>query len=149
MFKFGSLVVELSRLTGLIFINTSVDSVKPIERSVRRMLYCHNTHQYQTRDFLYAKILLLVVNLQEIEKYDKDLLDVCKKQLLGSINDNEYFGARFEISSTALLIRKGVQFKKRESPDFLVQAEKAVFLECTSCHISASPDTAGVKASML
>jgi len=86
---------------------------------------------------------------KKIEKYDKDLLDVCKKQLLGSINDNEYFGARFEISTTALLIRKGVQFKKRESPDFLVQAEKAVFLECTSCHISASPDTAGVKASML
>jgi hypothetical protein len=60
------------------------------------------------------------------------------KQLLNSLNENEYYGSRFEISITASLIRKGLDFKKTESPDFTINTESKIFIECTSSHITVS-----------
>lgn len=139
MIGFGSVASELHRLTGLTFFNTKVTSPKPIDRSLRLILECHNKGQYQTRDYMLAKVALLVKNLQEIEKYDKRLFEKCKKQLLRSQNDNEYYGARFEISVTSALIyhkiNNNINFIKQDKPDFQVNLNGIIYLECTSAHI--------------
>lgn len=140
MVRFGSIVSELSRLTGLIFINTKSSSPKPIDRSLRLILDCHNKRQYQTRDYMLAKVGLLVKNLQDIEKNDKALFEKCRKQLLRSQSDNEYYGARFEISITSALIYHKLEnhienFIKQDAPDFQVDLNGSIFLECTSAHI--------------
>jgi hypothetical protein len=137
MIQYGSMVSELSRLTGLRFINTPIRSKKPIERSVKRILYLHNKRNFQERDLLLAKLVFLVKNLQKIEKSDIVLFNKLKKQLLKSINENEYFGSRFEISVAASLISKNITFKKRESADFIISVDqKESFIECTSSHIT-------------
>jgi len=136
LMNYGSVIVELSRLTGMRFINPSRKSEKPIEQFVRRTLDFHNQKKYDLRDFEFAKIKLLVKNLQEIEKYDKTLLAKINKQLLNSLNENEYYGTRFEISITASLIRKGIDFTKTESPDFTINAKRKIFIECTSSHLT-------------
>ncbi len=43
LMNYGSVIVELSRLTGMRFINTPIKSGKPIEQFVRRTLDFHNT----------------------------------------------------------------------------------------------------------
>ncbi len=139
--QFGSIVTELSRLTGLIFINTKANSPKPIDRSLRLILDCNQKGQHQRRDYLLAKVALLVKNLQEIENCDNKLFQKCISQLLRSQNDEEYYGARFEISITADLVGSKVNFLKQESPDFKIHGKEAIYLECTSAHVlSADPD---------
>lgn len=118
------------------FIGPSSTSGKPIEQFVRRSLNFHNRKKYDLRDFEFAKIKLLVKNLQEIEKYDQTLLEKMNKQLLNSLNENEYYGSRFEISITASLIRKGIDFTKTESPDFTINAKIKIFIECSSSHLT-------------
>jgi hypothetical protein len=124
LIQYAKVVNELSRLIGLRFINVPSNSAR----------YKHN---YQERDWLLGKLMFLIANLPKIEKYDTKLFNKLKKQLLTSINENEYFGARFEISVAAALIGKKIVFKKRESPDYLIlKSEEKIFLECTSSHIT-------------
>ena len=137
MHSFGNVVTELSRLTGLIFINTRSNSKKPIDRSLRLILNCNNKGQFATRDYMLAKVALLVKNLKRIEEYDKRLFEKFKLHLLRSQNDNEYFGARFEIGIASGLIGCKVNFVKQESPDFKISENETLFLECTSSHIVA------------
>lgn len=140
MIGFGSVVSELSRLTGLTFINTRPSSPKPIDRSLRLILDLHSKRQYQRRDFMLAKVALLAKNLQDIEKNDKVLFEKCKRQLLKSQNDNEYYGARFEISVTSALVyhklNNNIDFIKQNAPDFQVKLnDGTIYLECTTAHI--------------
>jgi hypothetical protein len=93
LIQYAKVVNELSRLIGLRFINVPSNSAR----------YKHN---YQERDWLLGKLMFLIANLQKIEKYDTKLFNKLKKQLLTSINENEYFGARFKISVAAALIGK-------------------------------------------
>lgn len=136
MLNYSAVILKLSRLTGMRFIGSSSKSEKPIERFVRRTLDFHKQKKYDLRDFEYFKLALLVKNLQEIEKYDRKLLTKMNKQLLTSLKQNEYYGARFEISIAASLIQKCVDFTKTESPDFSINDNEKIFIECTSCHFT-------------
>jgi hypothetical protein len=60
LMDYGGVIVELSRLTGMRFINPSRGGGKPIEQFVGRTLDFHNQKRYDLRDFEFSKIKLLV-----------------------------------------------------------------------------------------
>lgn len=82
---------------------------------------------------------MLVKHLKEIEQFDKALLRKFKKEMLAHLRTtnafDNYFGIRCEINIAASLIRKGVDFKKSESPDFVINRGN-LFIECGSTHVS-------------
>lgn len=136
MMRFGSVAAELNRLLGMRF-SKGVGSKTEIGQSLSAILYYQNQGDYLQRDCELGKATLLVKELQEIERYDPNLLKAFKRQIHKSVTRGQYFGARLEINIAATLIRKDTKFTKGESPDFTINKEnKDIFIECGSAHLS-------------
>ena len=136
-------VLELNRLLGLRFIwdgeeYKSVGARTPIGEAVIMIGVFHNERDYISRNVEIAKLMMLVKDLQTIEKHDPILLSRFKKLICNTRKDwGTYFGVRLEINIAASLIRKEVNFVKGESPDFIIP-KYGVCIECTNTHRSKS-----------
>lgn len=91
------------------------------------------------RDSEILKLQFLFKHLEEIRGNDKASYRRACKLLRRARNEDQYFGARMEIYTAASLIRKNVEFKCRESPDYELLGEfSGLFVECGSAHIKGS-----------
>jgi len=70
-------------------------------------------------------------NLKEIESKDKKLLRDFSISISRQGDHSSFFGTRFEINIAASLVRKNIDFRKSESPDFRL-CEAGCAIECTS-----------------
>jgi hypothetical protein len=133
---------ELTRLLGRDLIERASSSQPPIRQAIRSVLDFHKKKDYAQRDYVNTTLALLVKNLREIEAHDKSLLTQFRK-VLRTANEDTYFGARFEISVAASLVRHKIPFLKSERPDFvLVKEFDGVSIECGTAHLAKPKPTA-------
>lgn len=135
LLKFGGVVVELNRLLGMRFIPQNPNDKSLLGLTLRNILEHHRKGEYFGRDLLFVKVLMMIKDLQEIEKYDSKLLVYFKRKMHESRSRDRYIGTRFEIHVASSLIKKKINFTKTEHPDFTLHVgPKNVFVECGSAH---------------
>jgi len=131
---YSVIVVKLSELLGKRFIREE-DFKSPIGRALAGVMNYHNSGRYEERDYELARLLMLVKHLEEIKKYDVNLLNELRSKI--NRDDANYFGFRFEVAIASSLIRKKVKFIKTESPDYKISHNgKEIYIETTSTHIT-------------
>lgn len=95
------------------------------------------------RDAEIVKLYFLFKHLQELSQNHPEAYARVRKTIRKAPNEAQYFGARMEVYVAASLVRAGVAFQCRESPDYeILGNRKKVFIECGSAHIAGkSTDT--------
>ncbi|MGR6863363.1 hypothetical protein ACU5EH_25185 [Aliivibrio salmonicida] len=78
-----------------------------------------------------------MTDLKSIKNHSEQNFFSFKKQLRKCNRISQYVGIRFEISLAAFFVKKQVDYKNRESPDFEFKSgdRPLAFIETTSCHI--------------
>jgi len=135
VFDFLRVASELNRILKTRF-SGRYGGKTAIGRTLASILYYQNAGDRLQWDIQLNRMSMLVKHLQEVEKYDDSLLRDFRKRIKGCNDDNGFFAIRFELNICASLIRKNIPFEKRESPDFTIQREENVTIECTSAHLS-------------
>ena len=135
---YAKVVVELSRLLDLQFVQSSPGLDTRVGKAITGVLVYWNRQEQEKARWELHRLAFLVKHLAEVEAYDKALFELFKKQFRsGKLGRDGYFGLRFEVNIAASLIRKRLQPKKRESPDFEVAfAPEIIYIECGSTHSS-------------
>ncbi|MCJ8306711.1 MAG: hypothetical protein HRU07_06640 [Nitrosopumilus sp.] len=79
-------------------------------------------------------IASLIMDLELIkEKCEKDFKKFKEKLL--HCDEGNFYGIRCEIAVNSLLLRRGISFIQRESPDFQCINDENIHIECTSSHL--------------
>ena len=118
-----------------------MSSKHPIKQSIEKIEAFHAKGDTSNRDYVNVTLSFLVKHLVEIEKNDKELLKNFMKKLVTCTSDT-YYGIRMEISTSASLMRKNIQFKKTEQPDFLLYGDyNGISIECGSVHLARRKTT--------
>jgi hypothetical protein len=95
----------------------------------------YNAGRWAERDYELARLTMLAKHLEDVRQHDMKMLEYLRKKI--NRDDANYYGFRFELAVTASLLRRGVPFKRAESPDFILQWEgHEIAIECTSRHFS-------------
>jgi len=133
MLQYGDIVVKLSQLLNKKFLKEE-DFSKPIGDAIKNIIRLHNMGMYEKRDYELARLRMLIKHLEELKHYDENLFNNFRARINKS--DTAYFGFRFELAIVVSLIRKNIDFKKTESPDFTVNwGAHKIGIECVSIHI--------------
>lgn len=137
---FFQLSLSLSELLNTQFVpHKGIGGI--VGQQLRDLLCMYNRGQYNLLCYNTTLVSLLVDELNEIKKFDQTLIKKFQKNYANGKYD-QYFGFRMEVSSAAVFIKKGIHFKKEESPDYTIflSEQDKVFVECTSSHIKANHD---------
>lgn len=142
--RMARIASELGTLLDHRYVPGQTEYDGPVGRAFHWILKYHNDGQYHLRALELTRLQFLAKHLREVRDYNADLFeDLCseiREAERGQLD--RYFGPRFEVDVAASLIRSGVDFSKRESPDFSVRQDgEEVFVECTSRHLEKPKDT--------
>ncbi len=134
--QFGSLVIEINRLLRTRLTPGNPNDETPIGHVLKLILDCNNQGRFFDRDIQLARLSIFVKNLQEIEVKKPYLITHFRKEIRRTGNTDSFYGVRFEVNVAASLIRKNIDFEKRESPDFSFEFNsESLFIECSSVRI--------------
>lgn len=97
----------------------------------------HLEEDYLSRNAEIIKLKFLFKHLDELRINHKTAYKRARKLLRKAKKEDQYFGARMEVYTAASLVRAGIKFNCRESPDYeLTKDFEGVFIECGSAHIT-------------
>lgn len=136
--RISGIFVKLSEILSIeILKNGKPSSKNPIERNIVDILNFHKENNFYNRDFELKRIFCLMTDLKSIKNHSEQNFSQFKKQLKNCNRVSQYIGIRFEISLASFFIKKGINYKNRESPDFEFTFEDTTksFIETTSCHV--------------
>ena len=92
LLRLGSVVIRISELLNMKFIgNKSIQT--PIGKAIVEVIEYHNAGRYGERDYATARLEMLAKHLEEVKKYDENLLNKFKNKI---ILEESYYGFRFE-----------------------------------------------------
>jgi hypothetical protein len=93
----------------------------------------HNEGDVVGRDAELLKLLFLFKHLAELRRGHREAYRRARRAVRKATNEAQYFGARMEIYAAASLVRAGITFRCRESPDYeLLEKYQGCSLECGS-----------------
>ena len=76
---------------------------------------------------------MFLKHLKEVKESRPELYKFFKNEIKNAGPYDNFFGIRFELNIAASLIRKGISFKKQETPDFVLSEEmNNIGIECSS-----------------
>lgn len=137
MLSFAAVTQTLARLLKVRFLPGKGAAEGPVGRSLESVLELHNLGDFAARDHELNRLSLLARQLKTIETHDAALLEHFRRKL-GTGNEGEYAGARFEVTVCAMLIANKLAFSKGEAPDFTVTVSPgSALVECTTAQLSA------------
>ncbi len=84
----------------------------------------HHKGEIVNREIYLSLLMLLNRDLLNVKKYDIKLFKYFRKRLTKANNKTKYNGMRFELGTASILAQKSIQFKKHETPDFLINGVK-------------------------
>ena len=130
---YGRLISSLNELLGMRFLPGFVNEKSEIGKILQGIIEFNNSGNTLWRDIECLRLGLFIMELREIKSYDEGLFLRLKKSIHRSKSSDSFFGTRFEVHISSLLIKKGIEFEKDESPDFNIQRDgKNNYIECTS-----------------
>ena len=128
---------ELSRLLELSSQGDDPISTGPVGELLRHFVERLDGADERTIEARLLRLQLLAEHLLAIERHDRALLDGFKRELRNRPEEGDFYGIRCEIATAAMLIERGINFTKRESPDFELPVDgDTLFIECGSAHLS-------------
>ena len=133
---FAGTINGLNHVLGTRFLQKNMNLPGPIGESIKQVLAHHRAGRRAERDWEAFRIGMLAMELLELREARPSVVPGLRRALRRATL-NEYFGARFEVEIALVLHRMGVEFQKRESPDFEVtlgDGEK-IFIECASANV--------------
>ena len=81
---------------------------------------------------LYNNLFGPIEYLEELRRVDNSAFEVWKNRLIKNIRNVALYGDLFELYFHWTLAEKKLSFKNRENPDFSINCESEIFVECTS-----------------
>lgn len=136
MLHYGSMIVKFSKVLNLKF-SGRVNKINPISFWLKDYLEVYQKGTFEQLVFRRNRLNGLLKQLERIEKYDPSLIKLFRKKIR-RLTSNEFYRERLEIHLASELIDKQIPFKKTESPDFSLNYNSDIFIECTSCHFQNS-----------
>lgn len=136
---FSGTVSRLNDLLGTAYCNVGYKHSDPLGTLILGTINLNKKRNHFLRDWEAHRIGCYAMDLDLIkEKRCNDFITF--RKLHRKVKQNEFFGLRLEVNLTANLIRKGIDFDKRESPDFEIRLSNSKgFAECMSTNIQSKP----------
>lgn len=139
--KFTDIIDGLSSLLGIdIYDSLQADSQKKAPcflTSISSALEKNASGDDSGAFYEAIKLQFLLKHIREIKQATPEIFSDFRSQLLVCSSPDNYYGLRMEIYTAASLIRHGVFFSKRESPDFQIEYKSHnIHIECTSAHVN-------------
>jgi hypothetical protein len=130
---------QMSCTGGRIHLAGTLRKKEPLFEQLNLIIHYHNTTQHEFRQYGLARLAMLILDLQSIERNDGRLMKHFQR-LFKRCTGNTYWGLRFEIDLAATLVKKALPFDKGEflpggdarNADFVLNP---LAIECAGVHV--------------
>jgi len=114
----------------------------PIKRGFVNISNYYKNGNYENARFELHRLELFEKQFKRIKEKNLKSFNSFLNWLKRISKPDDFFGFRFEVATTSLLLKKNCKsFSKQESPDFVIFEEPPKsFIECTTLHVTSSKD---------
>lgn len=138
LLAYGRVAGELARLLDVAFVPGEPAYSGHTGAALARIVQFNNDRDYDHRDWELTKLIVLMRDLQLVERRRPDLFPSFRRKLQDP-DIHGYFGSRHELSIAVALLERDVEFEFElpRTADFWVSGDAGdAGIECTSSHLS-------------
>lgn len=135
---YSSITIELARLLDVRFVPGDEAHLGHTGAALARVMLLNNKGDHLRRDWELNRLMLLINDLQLLEKRRHDLFLLFRTKLQDP-DVHRYFGSRHELGTAVAFLERDIPFKFElpARPDFVIdEAPDAAGIECTSSHLT-------------